>query len=252
MAACKTGGSIALGEFWIDECMHVLIVEDDSSLRLALAETLEARGWKAKLAAAGSEGLYLAQEYRPDVVIVDLGLPGEVSGMDLISELRRNRNLVPILILTARDRWQDKVAGLKAGADDYLVKSFHPEELLARLEALVRRAAGRTGNRLDFGAIRLDVDARLIRRFDQVVDLTDYEFRLLEYLLLRAGQVISRGELLDRIYAEEDDPDSNSLEVLIARVRRKIDPDGSLRPIETLRGRGYRFALGAEPKQASP
>lgn len=223
--------------------MLVLIVEDDSSLRSALARTLEGRGWTVKLAADGSEGLYLAQEYHPDVAIVDLGLPGRLSGMDLISELRGNHNSVPILILTARDRWQDKVAGLKAGADDYLVKSFHPEELLARLEALVRRAAGRAGNRLDFGAIHLDVDARLVLRFDQVVDLTDYEFRLLEYLLLRAGQVISRTELIDRIYAEEEDPDSNSLEVLIARVRRKIDPDGSLRPIGTLRGRGYRFKL---------
>lgn len=225
--------------------MQALIVEDDTSLRKALAATLQTRGWTVFQAGNGTEGLYLAQEYRPDVAIIDLGLPGAISGMELIAELRRKHNPLPILILTARERWQDKVAGLRAGADDYLLKSFHPEELLARLEALMRRAAGRTTPMLDFGTIRLDTQARLVLRSDQVVDLTEYEFRLLEYLLLRAGQVISRGELYDRIYAQESDPESNSLEVLIARVRRKIDPDGTLRPIETLRGRGYRFTLPA-------
>lgn len=222
--------------------MRALLVEDDETLRHGLAAALRAAGWQVDEAADGREGLYLAEEMGPDVAVVDLGLPG-LSGMELIGELRGHGRDLPVLILTARDRWQDKVAGLKAGADDYMVKPFHTEELLARLEALVRRAAGWSQPVLDFGAIRFEPGAQRVERDGEPVDLTSFEYRLLECLVLRAGQVVSRAELIDRLYEQDYDRDSNTIEVFVGRLRRKLDPDGTLKPIETLRGRGYRFAL---------
>ena len=222
--------------------MRVLLVEDDETLRHGLAAALRAAGWQVDEAADGREGLYIAEEMSPDVAVVDLGLPG-ISGMELVTTLRGHGRDVPVLILTARDRWQDKVAGLKAGADDYMVKPFHAEELIARLEALVRRAAGWSQAVLDFGVIRFDPAAQRVERDGEALDLTSFEYRLLECLVLRAGQVVSRAELIDRLYEQDYDRDSNTIEVFVGRLRRKLDPDGVLQPIETLRGRGYRFAL---------
>jgi two-component system, OmpR family, response regulator PhoP len=222
--------------------MRALLVEDDETLRTGLAAALREAGWQVDVAADGPEGLYLAQEMAPDVAIVDLGLPG-LSGMELIGRLRADGRPLPVLILTARDRWQDKVAGLKAGADDYMVKPFHTEELMARLEALVRRAAGWSQPVLDFGALRFEPAAQRVELHGEPVELTSFEYRLLEYLVLHAGQVVSRAELIERLYEQDFDRDSNTIEVFVGRLRRKLDPEGELKPIETLRGRGYRFAL---------
>lgn len=222
--------------------MRALLVEDDETLRRGLAAALRAAGWQVDEAADGREGLYFAAEMAPDVAVVDLGLP-QMSGMELITALRAQGRDLPVLILTARDRWQDKVAGLKAGADDYMVKPFHTEELLARLEALVRRAAGWSQPVLDFGVIKFEPGTQRVEREGEPVELTSFEYRLLECLVLRAGQVVSRAELIDRLYEQDYDRDSNTVEVFVGRLRRKLDPDGTLKPIETLRGRGYRFAL---------
>jgi two-component system, OmpR family, response regulator PhoP len=222
--------------------MRALLVEDDDTLRHGLAAAMRAAGWQVDEAADGREGLYLAKEMAPDVAVVDLGLP-QISGMELIAALRGDKQDLPVLILTARDRWQDKVAGLKAGADDYMVKPFHTEELLARLEALVRRSAGWAQPVLDFGILRFEPGTQRVELHGQPVELTSFEYRLLEYLVLRAGQVVSRSELIDRLYDQDYDRDSNTVEVFVGRLRRKLDPEGTLKPIETLRGRGYRFAL---------
>jgi two-component system, OmpR family, response regulator PhoP len=222
--------------------MRALLVEDDDTLRHGLAAAMRAAGWQVDEAVDGREGLYLAKEMAPDVAVVDLGLP-QISGMELITALRGDKQDLPVLILTARDRWQDKVAGLKAGADDYMVKPFHTEELLARLEALVRRSAGWAQPVLDFGVLRFEPATQRVELHGQPVELTSFEYRLLEYLVLRAGQVVSRSELIDRLYDQDYDRDSNTVEVFVGRLRRKLDPDGTLKPIETLRGRGYRFAL---------
>jgi two-component system, OmpR family, response regulator PhoP len=222
--------------------MRALLVEDDDTLRHGLAAAMRAAGWQVDEAADGREGLYLAKEMAPDVAVVDLGLP-QISGMELIAALRGDKQDLPVLILTARDRWQDKVAGLKAGADDYMVKPFHTEELLARLEALVRRSAGWAQPVLDFGVLRFEPATQRVELHGQPVELTSFEYRLLEYLVLRAGQVVSRSELIDRLYDQDYDRDSNTVEVFVGRLRRKLDPEGTLKPIETLRGRGYRFAL---------
>ncbi|TVQ45231.1 MAG: DNA-binding response regulator [Gammaproteobacteria bacterium] len=220
--------------------MRALIVEDDTPLRQALAAALRDAGWSVEEAADGREGLYQASEYPVDVAVVDLGLPG-MSGMALVTALREAGRDVPILILTARDRWQDKVAGLKAGADDYVVKPFHPEELIARLEALVRRASGWARPQLCSGAVRLDTGSQSVSVAGRSVELTGFEYRLLEILMLHAGEVVSKTELTERLYAQDFDRDSNTIEVFIGRLRRKLDPEGSLQPIETLRGRGYRM-----------
>jgi len=227
--------------------MRALLVEDDDALRHGLAAALRAAGWQVDEAADGREGLYFAEEIAPDVAVVDLGLP-QMSGMDLIAALRGNKRELPVLILTARDRWQDKVAGLKAGADDYMVKPFHTEELLARLEALVRRSAGWAQPVLDFGILRFEPAAQRVERHGEPVELTGFEYRLLEYLVLRAGQVVSRSELIERLYDQDYDRDSNTIEVFVGRLRRKLDPEGTLKPIETLRGRGYRFSLAPAGK----
>jgi len=173
---------------------------------------------------------------------VDLGLP-DLPGIDVIRRWRAAGRRFPVLILTARGRWQDKVEGLEAGADDYLVKPFYTEELLARLRALIRRTGGWTQAVLRCGPIALDTGAQQVTLGDQPVELTAYEYKLLEYLILHAGTVISKTELTEHLYQEDEDRDSNVLEVLVGRLRRKLDPDRALNPIETLRGRGYRFRL---------
>jgi two-component system, OmpR family, response regulator PhoP len=225
--------------------MRALVVEDEASLREGLRDQLVKQGFTVDMAADGEEGLFAGKEYPLDVAIIDLGLP-KLSGLDLIKALRTAGKKFPILVLTARDRWQDKVEGLQAGADDYLAKPFHFEELLARMQALLRRSGGWAQPVLRCGAVALDPRTQEVTVNGRRVDLTSFEYRILEYLIHRAGEVISKGELTERLYAQDFDRDSNTIEVFIGRLRRKLDPDDSIKPIETLRGRGYRFALQRE------
>lgn len=220
--------------------MRVLIVEDEEALREHLTARLRDHGYAVDAAASCREGAYFGTEYPVDVAIVDLGLP-DGSGIELVRRWRARGRSFPILILTARGRWQDKVAGLEAGADDYLVKPFHLEELLARLRALLRRAAGFAAARLVCGPIELDPASQHVSAGGRPVELTAFEYRVLEYLMLHAGEVVSKAELSEHIYDEDRDRDSNVLEVLIGRLRRKLDPERKEDPIETLRGRGYRL-----------
>ncbi len=222
--------------------MRILLVEDEAPLRETLAARLKREGYAVDSASDGEEGIYLGREVPFDVGIIDLGLP-KMSGMELIRLLRSEGKTFPILILTARANWQDKVEGLKSGADDYLVKPFHVEELLARLNALLRRASGWSKPRLDCGPISLDLAAQTVSVDDAGIDLTSYEYKVLEYLMLHAGELVSKADLTEHIYQQDFDRDSNVLEVFIGRLRKKLDPDGTLKPIETVRGRGYRFAI---------
>ena len=225
--------------------MRILVVEDEPALRAQLCQQLEKHGYSVDAAADGETGLYLGREYPMDLGIIDLGLPG-ISGIELIRELRALQRPFPILILTARDAWQDKVEGLESGADDYLTKPFHIEELLARVNALLRRAAGHSSPQLRFNGIEIDTVAQRVSANGEAVTLTGHEYRILEYLMLHAGKVVSKTELTEHIYDQDFDRDSNVVEVLIGRIRRKIDPAGRVKPIETLRGRGYRFLRAPE------
>ena len=222
--------------------MHLLIIEDDILLQRQLAERLSETGYTVETADNGTEGLYLGEELSLDIAIIDLGLP-DMPGMDVIQKWRAQGLSFPILVLTARGRWQQKVEALEAGADDYLVKPFQFEELSARLNALLRRSAGWATPVLDFGAMRLDTKTRELKVHGQPVSLTAYELKVLEYLMLHSGEVISKTALTEHLYQQDYDRDSNVLEVLLSRLRRKLDPDGTLKPIETLRGSGYRFRL---------
>jgi len=223
--------------------MRLLVVEDQSLLRQQLARGLERSGYVVDDAADGKAGLYFAMEYAYDAAIIDLGLP-VMDGISLIKEIRSQGRTFPILILTARGDWQDKVAGLDAGADDYVVKPFQLEEILARINALLRRAAGFARPLIEFGPIALDTVAKRVSLNGEAIDLTAYEYKMLEYLMLHPGQVVSKSELTEHLYAQDYDRDSNVLEVFVRRLRQKLDPDDSLKPIETIRGQGYRFRSG--------
>lgn len=225
--------------------MRVLLIEDEVHLRDQITRQLKEHNLTVDAVADGEEGLFMGTEYPYDVAIIDLGLP-KLSGIDVIQQLRQQGFDYPILILTARGRWQDKVEGLESGADDYLVKPFHFEELLARLYALARRASGWANATLSCGPISLNPTTQQVMKHEQVIDLTAYEYRLLHYLLLHAGEVISKTELTDHIYEQDQDRDSNVIEVFVKRLRSKLDPDKELNPIETLRGRGYRLNLPRE------
>lgn len=222
--------------------MRLLVIEDDTTLRESLCRQFADNGFGVEQAADGKEGLYYATEYPIDLAVVDLGLP-EMSGLDVIREVRTSGKTYPILILTARDRWQDKVDGLAAGADDYVVKPFHIEEVLARVNALLRRSGGWASSVLTAGPVSLDTSRQELTVNEKVIDLTGYEYRIIEHLMMRAGEVISKTELTDRLYDQDFERDSNVIEVFIGRLRKKMDPDNTFKPIETLRGRGYRFAL---------
>ncbi|MEM9386811.1 MAG: response regulator transcription factor [Pseudomonadota bacterium] len=222
--------------------MRLLIVEDEPTLLSSLSDQFRAAGFVVDAAADGEEGLYLGREYPVDAAIVDLGLP-KLSGMEVISSLRADGKSFPILILTARDRWQEKVAGLEAGADDYVTKPFQPEEVLARIQALLRRSAGFANPVLNAGPIALDTRSQQVTLTEEAVELTSYEYRVLEHLMLAAGKVVSKTELTESLYDQDFERDSNVIEVFVGRLRKKLDPDNALKPIETLRGRGYRFAL---------
>ncbi len=220
--------------------MRLLVVEDQSLLRQQLSQGLSKHGYVVDDAADGKAGLYFATEYAYDAAIIDLGLP-LLDGISLIRQIRAQGKTFPILILTARGDWQDKVGGLDAGADDYVVKPFQLEEILARLNALLRRAAGFSKPVIEFGAIALDTSSKRVTLNGGNVDLTAYEYKMIEYLMLHPGQVISKTELTEHLYAQDYDRDSNVLEVFVRRLRQKLDPDDTLKPIETIRGQGYRF-----------
>lgn len=220
--------------------MRILVVEDEQVLCRQIRQFFADKGFAVDTAHNGSDGLYLATEYPIDVAIIDIGLP-DFSGMELIKKLRARNNTLPVLLLTARSRWQDKVEGLEAGADDYLAKPFHYEELMARVNALLRRSRGNAHPVLSFANIKLDTVSQDVTVSGELVELTAYEYKVLEYLMFRQGEVVSKAVLTEHIYDEDFDRDSNVIEVFIGRLRKKIDPDGTTRPIETLRGRGYRI-----------
>jgi two-component system response regulator PhoP len=223
--------------------MRILIVEDEPTLRREVCSELEKLAYTVDGTGDGKEALYLASEYPFDAAIIDLGLPG-LSGLDVIARLRSDGSRLPILILTARGRWQDKVTGLETGGDDYLTKPFQMEELTARLKALLRRAAGSSDSILRCGPVELNLAAQEVSLNGNAIELTSYEYKLLEHLMRERERVLSKDELATHLYPHDEESESNVIEVLVARLRKKLDPGGTLHPIETLRGRGYRFILG--------
>lgn len=220
--------------------MRVLVIEDDSRLLMQLDSLLRNHGYSVDLADDGAKALFLLQEHPYDLAVVDVGLP-VVDGFDVIRKSRAAGVECPMLILTARERWQEKVEGLDAGADDYLTKPFHNEELLARIKALIRRAAGQANPLIEFGPISLDTRSEEINLDGIALELTAYEYKVMEYLMLNPDKIVSKTQLTEHIYDQDFDLDSNVIEVFVGRLRKKIDPQGTIKPIETLRGRGYRF-----------
>lgn len=221
-----------------DAAVRILVVEDEPALRSQLASQLKAAGHVVDAAKDGEEGLYYGREYGYHAAVIDLGLP-KMDGRALINALRSNDRTYPILVLTARGHWRDKVSGLEAGADDYLTKPFHMQELKARLNALVRRAAGYASPVIQAGSVSLDTASKEVCVAGREVDLTAFEYRVLEHLMLNVGRVVSKAELTDHLYAQDYDRDSNVIEVFIGRLRKKLEPAN---PIRTLRGQGYKFA----------
>lgn len=220
--------------------MRILVIEDDSRLLMQLDSLLRNHGYSVDLADDGAKALFLLQEHPYDLAVVDVGLP-VVDGFDVIRKSRADGVECPMLILTARERWQEKVEGLDAGADDYLTKPFHNEELLARIKALIRRAAGQANPLIEFGPISLDTRSEEINLDGIALELTAYEYKVMEYLMLNPDKIVSKTQLTEHIYDQDFDLDSNVIEVFVGRLRKKIDPQGTIKPIETLRGRGYRL-----------
>ncbi len=223
--------------------MRILVVEDDPDLARQLGDVLRDSGYAVDIAGDGEEGHFLGDTEPYDAVILDLGLP-VIDGVSVLQKWRVDGKKFPVLILTARDQWSEKVAGFDAGADDYLTKPFHTEELMARLRALLRRAAGHTTDTIDVGGLM--VDNRSARAFvdGMPIKLTSHEFRLLSYMAMHKGRVISRTELVEHIYDQDFDRDSNTIEVFVGRLRKKIGVDR----IETVRGLGYRLVDPSETK----
>ena len=222
--------------------MRLLIIEDEPCLRTQLQKYMQQQGYAVDTAEDGESGYFMGSEYPFDLAIVDLGLP-KLSGIEVIQKWRKSGKTFPVLILTARGSWQDKVAGLESGADDYLVKPFHDEELLARTRALLRRAAGINQPVIQFESISINTTQQSVSVYEDKLELTAYEYKVIEYLVMNADKVISKTELTEHIYDQEFDRDSNVIEVFIGRLRKKLDPKGIIKPIETLRGRGYRWSL---------
>jgi two-component system OmpR family response regulator len=214
--------------------MRVLVVEDEPNLQRQLKSALEAAGYAVDAASDGEDGHYLGSTENYDAVVLDLGLP-ELDGLTVLDRWRKAGLIMPVLLLTARDSWSDKVAGLDAGADDYLAKPFQTEELIARLRALIRRAAGQATSELTAGGVRLDSRSGRVTLDGEPVKLTAQEFKLLSYLMHHKGKVVSRTELIEHIYDQDFDRDSNTIEVFITRIRKKLGPD----LISTTRGLGY-------------
>jgi two-component system OmpR family response regulator len=217
--------------------MRILVVEDDPDLARQLKQALGDAGYAVDHAADGEEGQYLGENEPYDAVVLDLGLP-KIDGVSVLEQWRRANLTTPVLILTARAAWSEKVAGFDAGADDYLTKPFHTEELLARLRALLRRAAGHAAPSLSCGGLRLDPRAARASVNGEPLRLTSLEYRLLHYLMMHQGRVIGRSELVEHLYDQDFDRDSNTIEVFVGRLRKKIGQDR----IETVRGLGYRLA----------
>lgn len=220
--------------------MRILLAEDDSRLLTQLDTLLQQNGYSVDLADTGTHALFQITEHPYDLAIIDVGLP-KMDGFDVIRQARKQDVKSPVLILTARDRWQEKVEGLDAGADDYLTKPFHNEELLARIKALIRRSSGQANPTISLGPISLDTVSEQVKLNDALLELTAYEYKVLEYLLMNPNKIISKTQLTEHIYDQDFDLDSNVIEVFVGRLRKKLDPDGTLKPIETLRGRGYRI-----------
>lgn len=225
--------------------MRLLIVEDQDELRDELYNFFKSKLITVDTASDGEQGLYYGLNYNLDLAIIDLGLP-KLDGISLIKKLREKGKDYPIIILTARDRWQEKVEGLESGADDYVTKPFYTEELAARVNALIRRAGGWAQAELTIGNIKLNTLTHEVTVKEKVIELTTYEYRVLEYLMNYPNQVISKTRLTEALYQQDYERDSNVIEVFIRRLRTKIDPDGTINPIETLRGRGYRFVADKE------
>ena len=220
--------------------MRLLLVEDDVALQSNLKACLVASNYTVDIASDGEEGLFQGSEYQYDAAIIDVGLP-KLDGLQLIAALRSKDRDFPILILTARDSWQDKVEGLDAGADDYLSKPFHPEELVARLKALIRRSAGKASPIVHNGPFSVNTSSFEVKKDHELINLSGSEYKLFEYLMLHIGEVKSKTVLTEHICDQDFDLDSNVIEVFIRRLRKKLDPDNAFGLIETLRGQGYRL-----------
>ncbi|MEO6014364.1 MAG: response regulator transcription factor [Devosia sp.] len=216
--------------------MRILVIEDDTNLNRQIKDAVTEGGYAVDVAFDGEEGHYLGDTEPYDAVVLDIGLP-QMDGLSVLEEWRRAGKSMPVLLLTARDRWSDKVQGIDAGADDYLAKPFHMEELLARLRALVRRAAGHASNEITAGPVRLDVKAGKVTVDGQAIKLTSHELRLLSYLMHHKGKVVSRTELTEHLYDQDFDRDSNTIEVFVGRLRKKLPEE----VIHTVRGLGYQI-----------
>jgi two-component system OmpR family response regulator len=223
--------------------MRVLVIEDDPNLNRQLGSALDSAGYVVESATDGEHGHFLGETADFDAVVLDLGLPG-MNGIDVLRKWRAAGRAMPVLILTARDLWSDKVAGIDAGADDYLAKPFHMAELLARVRALIRRSAGRADPVLVSGAIKFDTRSGTVTRDGAPVVLTTFEQRLLQFLMHRTGQIVGRSEIIEHIYAQDFDRDSNTVEVFVRRLRLKLGAGA----IETVRGQGYRMPQGDGPE----
>lgn len=217
--------------------MRLLVVEDDPDLSRQLVAALEHAGYVVDRAADGEEGHFLGDTEPYDAVVLDIGLPKR-DGLSILEAWRRDGKTFPVLLLTARDRWSDKVQGFDVGADDYVAKPFHMEEVLARLRALMRRATGHVTSEIECGPVRLDTRSSRVSVDGNPVRLTSHEYRLLAYLMHHRGRVVSRSELVEHIYDQDFDRDSNTIEVFIGRLRKKLGVD----VIQTVRGLGYRLS----------
>ncbi|MBA6417488.1 response regulator transcription factor [Colwellia sp. 6M3] len=218
--------------------MRILLIEDDENLQLHVKEHLISANYSVDVADDGQSGLFQGQEFPYDAAIIDLGLP-KLDGVSVVKSLREQGFTYPILILTARGSWQDKVSGLDAGADDYLTKPFHIEELLARLNALIRRSTGQASPLIENGPFTINTSSMQVSVDEKVISLSSYEYKLFEYLMHHLGEVKSKTQLTEHIYDQDFDLDSNVIEVFIRRLRKKLDPDNQYQFIETLRGQGY-------------
>ncbi len=221
--------------------MRLLVVEDDASLNTQLVEALKDAGYAVDSARDGEEGHFLGDTEPYDAVVLDIGLP-KMDGLSVLEQWRKDGRKMPVLLLTARDRWSDKVAGIDAGADDYVAKPFHMEEVLARLRALVRRSAGHASNEIECGPVRLDTRAGRLTVDGHLVKLTSHELRLISYLMHHMGRVVSRTELVEHLYDQDFDRDSNTIEVFVGRVRKKLGVD----VIQTVRGLGYTVGMTSD------
>ena len=222
--------------------MRALIVEDDLLLQQQLKNILTASAFSVDVASDGETGLFYGSENPYDIAIIDLGLP-KIDGVSLITSLREKQCSYPILVLTARSNWQDKVIGLDAGADDYLTKPFHHEEVSARVNALIRRSVNKTSPIIEHGPFSLNTSSMEVKVNQQLVSLSAHEYKVFQYLMLHPEEVISKTVLTEHIYDQDFDLDSNVIEVFIRRLRKKLDPSGEYKFIETLRGRGYKLRM---------